>query len=187
MRPTRDPKYEEAWLSLSNTYESKTKAKPSMRYSSTYCYYCNKGWGKGRKRTRQHLLPTRRGGLYITGNLRWCCYLCNQLLSMVDDCPVILNVYKTLIAETPLRHLPLYKGFLVYIAMRDDRCNKFIVNLINILIGRLKHNKNKYIIRKILIYMKKSFPGVIRNQLPKEEIPFIFSKTTKIKHHNLIC
>lgn len=175
MRPTRNPLYESAWAEfdrLTKNYGSSVgnlNARPHKRYNSRYCFYCKKGWGKDRKRTRQHLLPKRRGGLYETENLRWCCHLCNQLLASVDDCPVIYEVSKTLISETPLKQIPLRMAFAIYIAMRDNNCNKTLVYLIKDFIAQLKDKKKKYVARKVLLYIKKVFPGTIRTNLPKEE------------------
>lgn len=181
MRPTRDPKHKNAWAHFDSWQQNRgaawenSLAKPNPRYNTKQCFYCNKGWAKGRQRTRQHLLPRRRGGLLVPDNLRWCCYLCNQLLATVDDCPVLLNVYKHMIEESPLRYLPLRTAFPIYIAMRDDNCSYAIQKHINALVRQLDHKKNKYTARKILAYMRKAFPAVIRMRLPKHELPFVFS------------
>lgn len=81
-----------------------------------------------------------------------------------------------MISETPLRHLSARDAFSVFLAMRDDNCNKTVTIIIRNLVDKLKHKKYKYTARKILIYMKRTFPGVIRTELPKEEIAFVFPK-----------
>ena len=164
----------DVWRNNSSKSIKESSVKPNTRYSSKHCYYCKKGWAKGRTRTRQHLLPKRRGGLYESENLRWCCDLCNGLLDMVDDCPAMYMAYRAIIEDSPLKYLPLKTGFQVLISIKNDNYGKRVNDLVTKLIDQLNHDKNKYTARKILRYLAKSFPGMIRNNLSKNEILVIF-------------